>query len=170
MPSKRPKIFKPSLKVSGDADRYDHRAGNDDNTQPEIFSAGWTPVGWHHYSLISLRQCKLCRNAFKSTNWFTSIKPTQNTEKALPRNWASTGSVHQFCRPDNEWIRGSPSEEGFSPIQPWFTSTTSNATIISGLGSYQRHQSRVAHRPSHPLLRVGLLIPTRLNGFISRSC
>ena len=32
-PVEDPKVKEPSLKISGDADRYDHRAGNDDYTQ-----------------------------------------------------------------------------------------------------------------------------------------
>ena len=31
--------LEPPLKVSGDADRYDRRVGNDDHTQPGNFSA-----------------------------------------------------------------------------------------------------------------------------------
>lgn len=33
-PVQKPEVKEPPLKISGDADRYDHRAGNDDYTQP----------------------------------------------------------------------------------------------------------------------------------------
>jgi catalase len=33
-PVEDPRFREPPLKISGDADRYDHRAGNDDYTQP----------------------------------------------------------------------------------------------------------------------------------------
>jgi len=37
----------PPLKIAGDADRYDHRDGNDDYKQPGICSISWvrTPSG-----------------------------------------------------------------------------------------------------------------------------
>ena len=33
-PVEDPSVKEPPLKISGDADRYDHRVGNDDYTQP----------------------------------------------------------------------------------------------------------------------------------------
>jgi catalase len=43
-PVERPELAEPPLKISGDADRYNHREGNDDYSQPRalfnLFDAG----------------------------------------------------------------------------------------------------------------------------------
>lgn len=43
-PSQRPDVGEPPLKITGDADRFDHREGNDDYSQPralfELFDEG----------------------------------------------------------------------------------------------------------------------------------
>ena len=35
-PGEDPSVKEPPLKISGDAERYDHRVGNDDNMQPAV--------------------------------------------------------------------------------------------------------------------------------------
>jgi catalase len=84
-PVEDPRDKEPPLKIAGDAERYDHRAGNDDYTQAGNLFRLLPRTNGSACSAISQRPCRVCREASSTGSWGISAGPIPPMRRASPR-------------------------------------------------------------------------------------
>jgi catalase len=87
----------PPLQISGDADRYDHRVGNDDYTQAGNPSGCFPPRRRPGCSRTLRRPCRACRTSSSSARSSTSPRPTPRTARAWRKPFSRCHSAGTGC-------------------------------------------------------------------------
>lgn len=85
-PVEQPEFAEPPLKISGDADRYNHREDNDDYIQPRAHcSTSSTRARRPDSSPTSPTRCGVCRSPSWSANWGISRRFIPTTPQVYAR-------------------------------------------------------------------------------------
>ena len=84
-PMEDPSVKEPPLKISGDADRYDHRVGNDDYTQAENLFRLMKPDQKTQLIQNIVNAMQSVPRRSRSDKFTTSTRPIPPSAKASPK-------------------------------------------------------------------------------------
>ncbi len=89
-PVEDPRFKEPPFKISGDADRYDHREGNDDYTQVSNLFRLMSKEEQQRLFANTARSMAACRTKSSCVGFGSGQRPIPNMAADWRSNWAST--------------------------------------------------------------------------------